>query len=66
MTQAELAASSGISRTVIANLEAGNRQSVMLQTVEALARALSTDLNQLTGFDALEEDTESELTPAAV
>ena len=65
MTQEELRQASGISRAVIAGLESGLRQSVMLETVEKLARALHTDLNQLTGFDALGDVDEIELVAAS-
>lgn len=64
MTQEELHQASGISRAVIAGLESGLRQSIMVSTLERLARALQTDLNQLTGFDALEDDDVAELVGA--
>ena len=62
LTQEELSKESGVSRAVIAGLESGIRRSIMVATLERLARALRTDLNQLTGFNPLGEveDAESE------
>jgi transcriptional regulator with XRE-family HTH domain len=58
----------GMSRTVIAELEAGSRQSVNLDTCIRIARALQTDLNTLVGYSLFEDtdDVESEGAAASV
>lgn len=64
MSQTELYRASGVSRAVIANLEAGRRENVWLQTVEALAKALQISLDELTGFSPFENSDVEQLVGA--
>ena len=51
ITQEELAAAVGLSRTSIANLEAG-RQGLCLEDAAAMARKLGTSVDELAGLPA--------------
>ena len=66
MTQDRLHETSGVSSAVIGGLESGLRQSVMVTTLEKLAKALGIGLDDLTGFSPFEDvDAESDLVPAS-
>jgi transcriptional regulator with XRE-family HTH domain len=49
LTQDELAARSGVSRTVIAGLETGQRSGVLLDSAIKIARALGVSIDHLAG-----------------
>jgi transcriptional regulator with XRE-family HTH domain len=70
MTQEELAIAGNTSRGLIANAERGGRQNMMIDTAARLARALGVTLDQLYGFDLLDEmdemDVEEEMAAASV
>ena len=47
LSQAKLAEKSGVSRTIISNLENGQSTSTTMKTLNKLAKALDTTLDQL-------------------
>lgn len=47
LSQAKLAEKSGVSRTIISNLENGQSTSMTMKTLNKLAKALDTTLDQL-------------------
>jgi DNA-binding XRE family transcriptional regulator len=58
LTQEELAREANVGRNIIANLEIGARQSMLIDNAARIARALGVTLDQLYGYDILEEDDE--------
>jgi transcriptional regulator with XRE-family HTH domain len=55
-TQEELAREAKLGRNIIASIEIGARQTMLIDSAAALARALGVSLDQLYGFDLLEEE----------
>ena len=65
-TQEELAREAETSRNIIANLEIGARQSMLIDNAARIARALGITLDQLYGYDLLEKEDEREYAAAIV
>jgi transcriptional regulator with XRE-family HTH domain len=60
LTQGELARDAKTSRNIIANLEIGARHSMLIDNAARIARALGVTLDQLYGYDILEEEGDRE------
>ena len=61
LTQHELAERSGVSRTVIASIETGQRSGITLDNALRLANVLGVSVETLSGWDPLDPDSMSPL-----
>jgi transcriptional regulator with XRE-family HTH domain len=64
LTQHELAERSGVSRTVIASIETGQRSGITLDNALRLADVLGVSVETLSGWDPLDPDSMSALSHA--